>query len=309
MLIRCRWSSAPAALAAAALISLFLAIRSAEPIVAARADCGLAAAGAAGRATRARWLASATLLPALAISAARMRRHRIPQRVDSSGPARSCSSADSRRSARGSRRRAAIAAAPSGIGDGARPAQCRVAARAQPHGGRTRRRGRVPAGLGRLVPQNGGRHVRADSGTGGFALVAESELPIVHDLRRTKAARRSNLSLPAGVTRSCRFRLRPGDDTSCLNLYQPKQPRILGVPDRFVKKTGFDSRASIDIGGRRRRANPWTLLGGRGRAAAGCRRSSIRRRCSTFCTPRSATSSRSTPTRRGRSICHRRVAR
>jgi ABC-type antimicrobial peptide transport system permease subunit len=35
-----------------------------------------------------------------------------------------------------------------------------------------------------------------------------------------------------------RFRLRPGDDASCLNLYQPRKPRVLGAPEEFVRTAG-----------------------------------------------------------------------
>ncbi len=68
------------------------------------------------------------------------------------------------------------------------------------------------------------------SGGGGYPLLLESLLPIVHDLN--DAAGRDAINLPAqGALRDVRFdrfRVRPGDDTSCLNLYQPKNPRILG---------------------------------------------------------------------------------
>jgi hypothetical protein len=69
-------------------------------------------------------------------------------------------------------------------------------------------------------------------------LIAESELPIVHDVRTADGRDALNLSLPAGA-RFVPFRLRPGDDTSCLNLYQPRQPRVLGVPQQFVEERRF----------------------------------------------------------------------
>jgi hypothetical protein len=52
-----------------------------------------------------------------------------------------------------------------------------------------------------------------------------------------------------------RVRLRPGDDASCLNLYEPQDPRILGVSDRFLAAGRFAFHAAIDD-----RANPWELL-------------------------------------------------
>jgi hypothetical protein len=49
-----------------------------------------------------------------------------------------------------------------------------------------------------------------------------------------------------------RLRLRPGDDASCLTLYRPRNPRIVGVnPRRLAGRFAFRS-----TGG----ASPWTLL-------------------------------------------------
>ncbi|HTQ55954.1 MAG TPA: ABC transporter permease [Bryobacteraceae bacterium] len=78
-------------------------------------------------------------------------------------------------------------------------------------------------------------------GANGFPLMAESVLPLIHD--PNTAAGREALNLPplAGV-HFVNFRLRPGDDASCLNLYQPRNPRILGVPQGFA------------------RGDPWPLL-------------------------------------------------
>ena len=48
------------------------------------------------------------------------------------------------------------------------------------------------------------------------------------------------------------FRVLPGDDTSCLNLYEPTNPRILGVSRRFIDAGRFAFQASL--GDDRRRA-------------------------------------------------------
>ncbi len=84
-------------------------------------------------------------------------------------------------------------------------------------------------------------------------------MPIVHDIRTAEGRESLGLSLPAGVTISP-LRLRPGDDTSCLNLYQPKQPRVLGVPASLVAENRFRFARVIDEAGDAGRANPWTLL-------------------------------------------------
>ena len=54
-------------------------------------------------------------------------------------------------------------------------------------------------------------------------------------------------------------RLRPGDDASCLNLYQPKQPRVIGVPDRLIEDNRFTFASSI-ADSDELKANPWRLL-------------------------------------------------
>ncbi len=105
----------------------------------------------------------------------------------------------------------------------------------------------------------------ASSGTGGFAIIAESELPVVHDPSSVEG--RLELGLQSGSTDArlagttiVSFRLRPGDDTSCLNLYQPTRPRIVGVPDGLIDTAPFRfarSIAATDAAG----ATPWRLLG------------------------------------------------
>ena len=103
------------------------------------------------------------------------------------------------------------------------------------------------------------RDVGPQSGVGGYALLVETVLPIVQD--PNSASGRDALSLfdlGDSVTFEP-FRLLPGDDASCLNLYQPKNPRILAPTDAFLAKGRFafqSSLASSDA----ERANPWLLL-------------------------------------------------
>jgi len=64
--------------------------------------------------------------------------------------------------------------------------------------------------------------------------------------------------LPDGV-RIEPFRVLPGDDASCLNLYAPKQPRVIAAREAFIREARFtfsESLASTDA----ERANPWLLL-------------------------------------------------
>jgi putative ABC transport system permease protein len=79
------------------------------------------------------------------------------------------------------------------------------------------------------------------SGTGGFALIGESTLPIVHDLNSQTG--REFYALDDAELDSVRFfsfRVRDGDDASCLNLNRAQQPRLLGVrPDQLAARQAF----------------------------------------------------------------------
>src|SRR5262249_549969 len=55
------------------------------------------------------------------------------------------------------------------------------------------------------------------------------------------------------------FRVRAGEDASCLNLYQPRRPRLLGVPAKLIQEGGF-AFASTNADTSEERANPWLLL-------------------------------------------------
>ena len=74
------------------------------------------------------------------------------------------------------------------------------------------------------------------SGTGGYPLLAESLLPLVHDANTPEGRESLNLN-NANDDASLKdvsfvnFRVRPGDDTSCLNLYQPRNPKIVAPPE------------------------------------------------------------------------------
>lgn len=102
------------------------------------------------------------------------------------------------------------------------------------------------------------------SGTGGFPLMAESLLPLVHD--PNSATGREALNIEDFVTSSAfssgsftQFRLRPGDDASCLNLYQPRNPRILGATAEFIQSNRFTFQKSLATAADET-GNPWLLL-------------------------------------------------
>lgn len=103
-----------------------------------------------------------------------------------------------------------------------------------------------------------------NSGTGGFPLMAESLLPLVHD--PNSATGREALNMGSEGTGSAfshgsftRFRLRPGDDASCLNLYQPRNPRILGASAEFIQSNRFTFQKSLATSADET-GNPWLLL-------------------------------------------------
>lgn len=107
--------------------------------------------------------------------------------------------------------------------------------------------------------REGGPSLAPGSGTGGFSLAAESTLPFFQDPDDPESAPELNLDrLPSPEKlRFWSFRLRPGDDASCRNLYRPANPRILGAPSAFLDLGRFSfssSLASEDQG------NPWRLL-------------------------------------------------
>ena len=100
------------------------------------------------------------------------------------------------------------------------------------------------------------------SGTGGFALMAESVAPLMHDPNTREG--RDGLGLETNdpivaATQISRFRLRPGDETSCLTLYKPTNPRIIAPEPRFLDEPRF-SFASSMASTPEELANPWRLL-------------------------------------------------
>jgi putative ABC transport system permease protein len=113
----------------------------------------------------------------------------------------------------------------------------------------------------RLTPPS--TFAEKSSGTGGFALVGQSDQPILPDMNTEDGRIDLNFSQAErkqlAATTVFPFRFRPGDDASCLNLYQTSQPKILGAVDKFLDRGGFSwagSAATDDA----ERANPWLLL-------------------------------------------------
>jgi ABC-type antimicrobial peptide transport system permease subunit len=113
----------------------------------------------------------------------------------------------------------------------------------------------------RRQPDESGSSVH--SAGGGFVLLAESDQPVVTDLNTEEArlqlqgklqqlyqeqpgvdakAAERRAEEAVALLRQVKFysfRVHAGDDASCLNLYQPRKPRVLGVPDSLVARGGF----------------------------------------------------------------------
>lgn len=100
------------------------------------------------------------------------------------------------------------------------------------------------------------------SGTGGFALMAESIAPLMHDPNSATGRDALNLESDDPIlagTSIVRLRLRPGDEASCLALYRPANPRIIAPEPRFFERPRFSFAASM-AESTGERANPWLLL-------------------------------------------------
>ena len=102
-----------------------------------------------------------------------------------------------------------------------------------------------------------------NSGTGGYPLVAESLLPLHWDPNSQEGRDAVNLPYPddsdAVDMRIETFRLRPGDDASCLNLYRPQNPRVLAASSEFIHESRFRFSASV-ASTPEEEDNPWLLL-------------------------------------------------
>lgn len=118
-----------------------------------------------------------------------------------------------------------------------------------------------------IVALSAFRLAPTEAGSGGFELVAQSSLPVLQDLNSPSvredlfaddAAKFENVNIVP-------FRLRPGDDASCTNLYQARQPRVLGVSSRLIEEFDRPGAASFAWAASAAerdedRLNPWRLL-------------------------------------------------
>jgi putative ABC transport system permease protein len=100
---------------------------------------------------------------------------------------------------------------------------------------------------------------KRDSGTGGFALLGESSMPVLYDLNSQKGTRFYGLeSVNARQVGYVQFRVKEGDDASCLNLNRVTNPRLIGVDP-----VELDSRGSFTFVEKTKEVDsehPWSVL-------------------------------------------------
>ncbi len=89
-----------------------------------------------------------------------------------------------------------------------------------------------------------------DSGDGGFRLIAESDAP----LHRTQL---DEAELDGALLYA--LRTKAGEDASCLNLYRPTEPTLLGAPEDLIRRGGFAFQGSL-AQTPEEEANPWLVL-------------------------------------------------
>jgi len=104
-----------------------------------------------------------------------------------------------------------------------------------------------------------------DSGNGGYTLVAETSAPLLYDLNTPAGRAKLGINLTSdpkveallSEVRVAPFRVKPGEDASCLNIYRTRLPTILGVPaeilDEFTREHRFRFADTPS-------ATPWKLL-------------------------------------------------
>lgn len=116
-------------------------------------------------------------------------------------------------------------------------------------------------------------------GSGGFPLIAETDVPLFQPFDRppgdydlTESLKKAyggtstdprylqaKADLAEMRIQAMPFRLRGGDDASCLNLYQAGRPRVVGVPDELIPQNRF-SFAMTEAETPEEKENPWRLL-------------------------------------------------
>ena len=100
---------------------------------------------------------------------------------------------------------------------------------------------------------------KRSSGTGGFAFLGRSAHSIVHDLNTDKGLDFFGLA-KADIegAEAVSFRVRDGEEASCLNLNRAQKPRIVGVDPAALDSRGAFTFAKVIKGASKE--NPWLAL-------------------------------------------------
>ncbi|MEX0866620.1 MAG: FtsX-like permease family protein [Pirellulales bacterium] len=122
--------------------------------------------------------------------------------------------------------------------------------------------GLVAAATFLIVAISAFRLEESPAGAGNFDLWATSAAPLYYDLNTS--AGRKELGIVAGSDAGklladstiTSLRSKAGNDASCLNLYKPRQPRVLGAAAGLIGRGAHFAWADSRDG----RDNPWTLL-------------------------------------------------
>jgi ABC-type lipoprotein release transport system permease subunit len=97
----------------------------------------------------------------------------------------------------------------------------------------------ILAAVGANRRDDSSQALERSSGTGGFALVAESSLPVTQDLNSPRELAAMGLGGDTSV-QVVPLRLREGDRADCLNLNRARQPRLLGIaPAELERRKAF----------------------------------------------------------------------
>lgn len=100
---------------------------------------------------------------------------------------------------------------------------------------------------------------RRGSGTGGFAYVGESTLPVYEDLNTEEGREKFGLNEGDASFSVVSCRVSDGEDASCLNLNRAQRPRLLGVKvNEFSDRDAFSFTQTLE----EVKGHPWTLLDG-----------------------------------------------
>ena len=97
------------------------------------------------------------------------------------------------------------------------------------------------------------REPSLNSGDGGFRFIAESDLPVYRDQLEFEDAEQ------VAPMQIFSLRAKPGEDASCLNLYRPSKPTLLGASAGLMERGGFAFGGTL-ADSERELANPWLLL-------------------------------------------------